>query len=105
MFPLCDALRPGSSTWTTAVVHIDDPGVGNEPLGDFMEVALRRQAGSCLAVGHHTADIYPELREFARRMSGLARAVRIGAVGDARDDDRYLLVLDQIQDAVLAAAG
>jgi S-adenosyl methyltransferase len=28
-------------------------------------------AGSYLAIGHHTADIYPELREFAARMSEL----------------------------------
>lgn len=27
--------------------------------------------GSYLAIGHHTADLYPELREFARRMSEL----------------------------------
>ncbi len=27
--------------------------------------------GSYLAIGHHTADIYPELREFARRLSEL----------------------------------
>jgi len=26
-------------------------------------------AGSYLAIGHHTADLYPELRAFARRMS------------------------------------
>lgn len=35
----------------------------------------------------------------------LVRAVRVGAVRYRRDDDRYLLVLDQIQHAVLAAAG
>jgi len=28
--------------------------------------------GSYLAIGHHTADIYPELREFARRLSELS---------------------------------
>ena len=28
-------------------------------------------AGSYLAIGHHTADLYPELRAFARRMSEL----------------------------------
>jgi hypothetical protein len=28
-------------------------------------------SGSYLAIGHHTGDLYPELREFARRMSEL----------------------------------
>jgi hypothetical protein len=27
--------------------------------------------GSYLAIGHHTADLYPELREISRRMSEL----------------------------------
>jgi hypothetical protein len=55
-------------------------------------------------------DVYgrgSESAEFdaARVVTALARAVRIGAVRDGRDDDRYLLVLDEIQDAVLPTAG
>jgi hypothetical protein len=31
--------------------------------------------GSYLAIGHHTADFYPELREFARRLSELSPGI------------------------------
>jgi S-adenosyl methyltransferase len=52
-----------------AVLHLvtDD----QDPAGIIATVMDAVPPGSYLAVGHHTGDIYPELREFARRMSEL----------------------------------
>jgi O-methyltransferase involved in polyketide biosynthesis len=52
-----------------AVLHLITDA--QDPAGIIRTVMDAAPAGSYLAIGHHTADIYPELREFARRMSEL----------------------------------
>ena len=42
-----------------------------DPAGIIRTLMDAVPRGSYLAIGHHTADIYPEMREFARRMSEL----------------------------------
>jgi hypothetical protein len=52
-----------------AVLHfITD---AQDPAGIIATVMDAVPSGSYLAIGHHTADIYPELREFAARLSEL----------------------------------
>ena len=52
-----------------AVLHfITD---AQDPAGIIRTLMAAVPPGSCLVIGHHTADLYPELREFARRMSEL----------------------------------
>jgi len=52
-----------------AVLHFitDD----QDPAGIIRTLMAAVSPASYLAIGHHTADLYPELREFARRMSEL----------------------------------
>ena len=52
-----------------AVLHLITDA--QDPAGIVATVMDAVPPGSYLAIGHHTADIYPELREFARRMSEL----------------------------------
>lgn len=52
-----------------AVLHLITDA--QDPAGIIAAVMDAVPSGSYLAIGHHTADIYPELREFARRMSEL----------------------------------
>jgi hypothetical protein len=42
-----------------------------DPAGLIRTFMDAMPSGSYLAIGHHTGDIYPELEEFARRMSAL----------------------------------
>jgi S-adenosyl methyltransferase len=52
-----------------AVLHLVTDA--QDPAGIIRTVMDAVPSGSYLAVGHHTGDIYPELHEFARRMSEL----------------------------------
>jgi len=52
-----------------AVLHLITDA--QDPAGIIQTVMDAVPPGSYLVIGHHTADIYPELSEFARRMSEL----------------------------------
>ncbi|MGD0555550.1 MAG: SAM-dependent methyltransferase [Streptosporangiaceae bacterium] len=52
-----------------AVLHLITDA--QDPLGIIRTYLNVVPSGSYLGVGHHTGDIYPELREFAKRMSEL----------------------------------
>ena len=52
-----------------AVLHLVTDA--QDPAGIIETVMDAVPSGSYLAIGHHTADIYPELRDFAARMSEL----------------------------------
>jgi O-methyltransferase involved in polyketide biosynthesis len=52
-----------------AVLHLITDA--QDPAGIIRTLMDAVPPGSYLAIGHHTADIYPELSEFARRMSEL----------------------------------
>jgi O-methyltransferase involved in polyketide biosynthesis len=52
-----------------AVLHLVTDA--QDPAGIIRTVMDAIPSGSYLAIGHHTADIYPEMRAFVRRMSEL----------------------------------